>query len=428
MSVTTLPAQPTMNISAPGHTALSRLDPLRKVFDKFFASIPQIVRGHVVAGIGELIGTTAFLFFAFSAAEVALVSGNNNQGDKIDYTAKSIQTEQLLYISFGTGISLVVTAWTFFRISGALFDPAVSIAMFLIGGITFTRCILLSIAQCAGAIVASALVAALFNGGLHTGTTLKPGMSVAQGCICEMICTCQLVFTVLMLAAEKHEATFLAPLGIGLSVFIGEMSSMSSLLPLLSSCSQTSSPLVLKPPLLSSVLKTSTNHPKGVFWTGGSMNPARSLGPAVINRDFTSYHWIYWVGPICGAILAVLIYKLIKALEYETAQLDPSELLPEPVEDTEKGHTGPCECMCFKANKDQAMINAGGLSPHSMQVPSSGYERKTSSLVPVKSTLNGSSVKSEGSGESEMGREKEKVPSVVVAPAKDDFMQEMIAD
>jgi hypothetical protein len=131
MSVTTLPAQPTMNISAPGHTALSRLDPLRKIFDKFFASIPQIVRGHVVAVIGELIGTAAFLFFAFSAAEIALLSGNNNQGDKIDFTTKSIQTEQLLYISFGTGISLVVTAWTFFRISGALFDPAVRVARML---------------------------------------------------------------------------------------------------------------------------------------------------------------------------------------------------------------------------------------------------------------------------------------------------------
>jgi aquaporin related protein len=207
-----------------------------------------------------------------------------------------------------------------------------------------------------------------------------------------------------MLAAEKHEATFLAPLGIGLSVFIGTMSSTSSLL----------------------VLETYTNHNIGFFWTGGSMNPARSLGPAVINRDFTSYHWIYWVGPISGAILAVLIYKLIKALEYETAQLDPSELLPEPVEDTEKGHTGPCECMCFKANKDQAMIAGGGLSPNSMQVPPVGYERKTSSLVPVKSTLNGSSVKSENSGDSETG--KEKVPSVVIAPAEDDFMQEMIAD
>lgn len=102
--------------------------------------------------------------------------------------------------------------------------------MFLIGGISFTRCVLLSIAQCAGAIAASALVSALYNGGLHAGTSLKPGMSIAQGCICEMICTCQLVFTVLMLAAEKHEATFLAPLGIGLSVFIGEMSSKPSLL------------------------------------------------------------------------------------------------------------------------------------------------------------------------------------------------------
>lgn len=100
----------------------------------------------------------------------------------------------------------------------------VTIAMFLIGGISFVRCILLCVAQCAGAIAASALVYALYDGGLHTGTTLKPGTSVAQGTIIEMILTCQLCFTVLMLAAEKHEATFLAPLGIGLSVFIGEMS------------------------------------------------------------------------------------------------------------------------------------------------------------------------------------------------------------
>ncbi|KAM3074812.1 Aquaporin-5 [Clarireedia jacksonii] len=391
MSVTTLHlhGQPTMNISAPGHFALSRLDPLQKIFDKFFSSIPQIVRGHVVAVISELIGTTAFLFFAFSAAEVALISGNDNNGDKIDYTTKSIKTEQLLYISFGAGISLVVTAWTFFRISGALFDPAVSIAMFLVGGISFARCILLSIAQCAGAIAASALVYALYDGGLHTGTTLKPGVSVAQGCICEMICTCQLVFTVLMLAAEKHEGTFLAPLGIGLSVFIGEMT--------------------------------------GVFWTGGSMNPARSLGPAIINRDFPGYHWIYWVGPISGAILAALIYKLIKALEYETAQLDPSELLAKSIEDTEKGHTEPCECMCFKANKGQAMMGGGGLSPGVTQVQSAEQDRKSSSLVPVKSTRNGSSMKSGNSGESENGQEK--VPSVVVAPAADDdFMQEMHAD
>jgi hypothetical protein len=54
----------------------------------------------------------------------------------------------------------------------------------------------------------------------------------------------------------------------------------------------------------------------GVFWTGGSLNPARSFGPAVIVHSFESYHWVYWVGPFAGSILAVLMFKLIKALEY----------------------------------------------------------------------------------------------------------------
>jgi aquaporin related protein len=57
----------------------------------------------------------------------------------------------------------------------------------------------------------------------------------------------------------------------------------------------------------------------GVYWTGGSVNPARSFGPEVIVGNFHSDHWVYWVGPFLGAILAVLLYKLVKALEYETA-------------------------------------------------------------------------------------------------------------
>ena len=64
----------------------------------------------------------------------------------------------------------------------------------------------------------------------------------------------------------------------------------------------------------------------GVFWTGGSLNPARSLAPAIVTRDFPTYHWIYWVGPTAGAIIAVLLYKLIKALEYETAQDDDKDI------------------------------------------------------------------------------------------------------
>jgi aquaporin related protein len=50
------------------------------------------------------------------------------------------------------------------------------------------------------------------------------------------------------------------------------------------------------------------------------MNPIRSLAPCIVNRSFPEYLWIYFVGPIAGVILAVLVYKLVKALEYETAQ------------------------------------------------------------------------------------------------------------
>ena len=55
-----------------------------------------------------------------------------------------------------------------------------------------------------------------------------------------------------------------------------------------------------------------------VFFTGGSVNPARTLGPCVVLHSFYTYHWIYWVGPILGSLVASGFYKFIKALEYET--------------------------------------------------------------------------------------------------------------
>jgi aquaporin related protein len=85
-----------------------------------------------------------------------------------------------------------------------------------------------------------------------------------------MFLTAQLVFTIFMLATEKHEGTFIAPLGICLSLFV----------------------------------------------TGGSVNPARSFGPSVVSHRFETYHWIYWVGPILGALLASAFYMFVKACKY----------------------------------------------------------------------------------------------------------------
>ena len=56
-----------------------------------------------------------------------------------------------------------------------------------------------------------------------------------------------------------------------------------------------------------------------MYFTGGSLNPARSFGPAVVNLEFAPYHWIYWLGPVLGAVAASAIYKLLKFLDYETA-------------------------------------------------------------------------------------------------------------
>jgi aquaporin related protein len=62
------------------------------------------------------------------------------------------------------------------------------------------------------------------------------------------------------------------------------------------------------------------------------MNPIRSLAPCIVNRSFPEYLWIYFVGPISGVILAVLVYKLVKALEYEIAQdQDPTPALILPL-------------------------------------------------------------------------------------------------
>lgn len=166
-------------------------------------------------------------------------------------------------------------------------DPAVTLGMVLIRALPPFRGALLFATQLLGGITAAALTQALFPGDLNVSTTRSSTTSIAQGVCIEMILTMQLVFTIFMLAAEKHRGTFIAPVGIGLSLFVAEL--------------------------------------VGVFHTGGSLNPARSLGPAVITRSFASDHWIYWVGPLAGANLAVLLYSLMKALEYEYVTPDPDD-------------------------------------------------------------------------------------------------------
>ncbi|KAH8653715.1 aquaporin-like protein [Xylariales sp. PMI_506] len=236
------------------------------------SALPFRPKNEVIAVLAEFAGTFMFLLFAF---------GGTNAVNMASAAVPTDPAAQLLYVSVSFGASLAVNAWVFYRISGGLFNPAVTLGLVLVGAVGWPRGILVFLAQLLGGIAAAGAIQALQPGPLVVATRLAAGTSVVQGFFTEVLLTAQLVFTIFMLAVEKHRATYVAPLGIGASLFIAEM--------------------------------------MGVNYTGGSLNPARSFGPAVVTGSFDRYHWIYWVGPFFGAIIAAGFYALMKWLGYESA-------------------------------------------------------------------------------------------------------------
>lgn len=83
------------------------------------SKLPNWFKGHLVAFIGEFVGTFMFLFLAFSATQVA---NYTSPGASL---STSPNTSNLLYVALAFGFSLAVNAWVFFRITGGLFNPAV---------------------------------------------------------------------------------------------------------------------------------------------------------------------------------------------------------------------------------------------------------------------------------------------------------------
>ncbi|KAH0557004.1 hypothetical protein GP486_005208 [Trichoglossum hirsutum] len=100
------------------------------------------------------------------------------------------------------------------------------------------------------------------------------GTTVAQALFLEMFLSAQLMITVFLLAAEKHEANYVAPIGVGLSLFVG--------------------------------------HLAGIYFSGAGINPARVFGPNVVGATFPHYHWIYWVGPFLGSLVASGVYVILR--------------------------------------------------------------------------------------------------------------------
>ncbi|KAK1757989.1 aquaporin-2 [Echria macrotheca] len=231
-------------------------------------ALPESARNNFVAVIGEFVGTFLFLFFAFAGTQIAT-----------DPSSSSESLTTLIFIALAFGVSLTANVWAFYRVTGGLFNPAVTLALFLVGGLPGLRSVFVIISQLLGGIAAAAVVSGLFPGPMGVATTLGRGTSVTQGLFIEMFLTAELVFVIIMVAAEKHKGTYLAPVAIGIAFFLTQL--------------------------------------VGVTFTGGSLNPARSLGPAAVSASFPGYFWIYVLGPILGALLASAFYSLLKYLRWK---------------------------------------------------------------------------------------------------------------
>ena len=181
--------------------------------------------------------------------------------------------------SLAFGLAVVAMAYTIGGISGCHINPAITLAVLLSGRMNSKDAIMYMIFQCIGAFIGSALLFALTSQvGDLTGTganDLQQSVSVVGGLIAEVIFTFVFILVVLGATAKANGATNnLAGLAIGLS-------------------------LVLV-------------HLVCIRYTGTSVNPARSLAPAVFQGGTAlSNVWIFIVGPFAGACLAAVTWRMI---------------------------------------------------------------------------------------------------------------------
>lgn len=210
--------------------------------------------------LAELIGTFALVFIGAGA-----VIATTNYGAGFG----------ILGVALAHGLVLMAMIAGMGAISDGHFNPAVTIAMLVTRKQKFRESTLYIIFQLIGAATAGFLLFALFPLGYasHLGLTdVLVGFSLVSAVILEAVLTFFLVWTVFATAVDEKTKSNLAPVAIG---------------------------LVLTFDIL-----------VGGYFTGAAMNPARAFGPALASGYFAT-QWVYWVGPILGAIIAGLLYQFL---------------------------------------------------------------------------------------------------------------------
>ena len=206
----------------------------------------------------EAIGTFILVFTGTGAVVFGDISGG-----------------QVTPLGIGLVFGLVVMAliYTLGDISGAHINPAVTLGFWASGQFKGKEVTPYILAQCSGALLASLLLRALFGNHADMGATIPKEGLVYQCLILEIILTFILMFVILNVATGAKEK------GIVVGIVVGGVIALEA---------------IFAGPI-----------------SGASMNPARSLGPAVASMNFTGF-WIYLLAPPLGALLAVPVWRWIR--------------------------------------------------------------------------------------------------------------------
>ena len=161
------------------------------------------------------------------------------------------------------------------RISGGHINPAVTVSMVVTRKIGLAKGVMYVVAQLVGAALGAYLLMSVipdaFEGTLGAHA-LAGDIDAGTGLVIEALLTFFLVFVIFATAVDPKGPSHLAPVAIGLIVLV--------------------------------------DHFMGVPLTGASMNPARSFGPALAAGEWAD-HWVYWVGPIVGGVVAAVLYEMV---------------------------------------------------------------------------------------------------------------------